>query len=54
MFLSTTGLSKVQKPSIRAINIELWFTPPYTPEFNPIKRVWSFMKSMLQFDLGWI
>jgi len=29
-------------------NIELWFTPPYAPEFNPIERVWSFMKSIVK------
>lgn len=29
-------------------NIELWFTPPYAPEFNPIEQVWSFMKSIVK------
>jgi len=32
-------------------NIELWFTPPYTPEFNPIERVWSFMKSIVKKEI---
>jgi transposase len=32
-------------------NIELWFTPPYSPEFNPIERVWSFMKSIVKKEI---
>jgi len=32
-------------------NIELWFTPPYAPEFNPIERVWSFMKSIVKKEI---
>jgi transposase len=34
-----------------ANNIELWFTPPYAPEFNPIERVWSFMKSIVKKEI---
>jgi transposase len=26
-------------------NITLLFLPPYSPEYNPIERVWSFLKS---------
>lgn len=26
-------------------NISLLFLPPYSPEYNPIERVWSFLKS---------
>lgn len=32
-------------------NIELWFTPLYAPEFNPIERVWSFMKSIVKKEI---
>lgn len=32
-------------------NIELWFTPPYSPEFNPIERVWNFMKSITKKEI---
>jgi transposase len=32
-------------------NIELWFTPPYAPEFNPIERVWSFIKSIVKKEI---
>jgi transposase len=28
-------------------NITLLFLPPYSPEYNPIERVWSFLKSKL-------
>jgi len=29
-------------------NIILLFLPPYSPEFNPIERVWSFLKGKLK------
>ena len=29
-------------------NITLLFLPPYSPEFNPIERVWSFLKSKVK------
>jgi len=29
-------------------NITLLFLPPYSPEFNPIERVWSFIKSKIR------
>jgi len=29
-------------------NILLLFLPPYSPEFNPIERVWSFLKSKIR------
>ena len=29
-------------------NITLLFLPPYSPEFNPIERVWSFLKSKIR------
>ena len=28
--------------------ISLLFLPPYSPEFNPIERVWSFLKSKIR------
>ena len=28
--------------------ITLFFLPPYSPEFNPIERVWSFLKSKMR------
>ena len=29
-------------------NITLLFLPPYSPEYNPIERVWSFLKSKIK------
>ena len=29
-------------------NITLLFLPPYSPELNPIERVWSFLKSKIR------
>ena len=29
-------------------NITLLFLPPYSPQFNPIERVWSFLKSKIR------
>ena len=29
-------------------NIALLFLPPYSPEYNPIERVWSFLKSKVK------
>ena len=29
-------------------NITLLFLPPYAPEFNPIERVWSFLKGKIK------
>jgi len=29
-------------------NITLLFLPPYAPEYNPIERVWSFLKSKIK------
>lgn len=40
--------TKIVKEYCEENNIELWFTPPYAPEFNPIERVWSFMKSIVK------
>ena len=28
--------------------ITLLFLPPYSPEYNPIERVWSFLKSKIR------
>ena len=43
--------TKVVKEYCEENNIELWFTPPYAPEFNPIERVWSFMKSIVKKEI---
>lgn len=43
--------TKIVKDYCEKNNIELWFTPPYSPEFNPIERVWSFMKSIVKKEI---
>ncbi len=25
-------------------NVEIWFLPPYSPELNPIERLWKYIK----------
>ena len=25
-------------------NIEIWFLPPYSPELNPVERLWKLIK----------
>lgn len=33
---------------IEAAGARLWFTPPYSPEFNPIELAWSKLKAFLR------
>ena len=33
---------------IRAVGAELWFLPPYSPDFNPIEKMWSKIKESLR------
>ncbi|MBL1244369.1 MAG: IS630 family transposase [Sulfurimonas sp.] len=40
--------TKLVKEFCEANNITLLFLPPYSPEFNPIERVWSFLKSKVR------
>ena len=32
-------------------NIQLLFQPPYSPELNPIERLWQFIKDKLAWQL---
>lgn len=34
--------------AIRNVGAEVLFTPPYSPEFNPIEQVWSKLKGILR------
>ena len=34
--------------AIHAANAEVLFLPPYSPEFNPIEKVWAKLKEMLR------
>jgi transposase len=33
---------------IKATGCELWFLPPYSPDFNPIEKMWSKVKEFLR------
>lgn len=33
---------------IRGAGAELWFLPPYSPDFNPIEKMWSKVKEILR------
>ena len=33
---------------IESIGAQLWFLPPYSPDLNPIEKMWSKIKSILR------
>ncbi len=33
---------------IAAAGAEIWFLPPYSPDFNPIEKMWSKIKEFLR------
>ena len=33
---------------LRGAGAELWYLPPYSPDFNPIENMWSKIKSLLR------
>jgi len=33
---------------IEAAGAEFWFLPPYSPDFNPIEKMWSKIKAFLR------
>lgn len=34
--------------AIEAVGAEVWFLPPYSPDFNPIEKMWSKIKAFLR------
>ena len=34
--------------AINAAGAELWYLPPYSPDFNPIEKLWSKVKAWLR------
>jgi len=34
--------------AIEAVGCDLWYLPPYSPDFNPIEQLWSKVKSWLR------
>lgn len=39
---------RVVREAIEAAGCELWFLPPYSPDFNPIESMWSKVKAHLR------
>jgi len=40
--------SEATRQAIEAADAELWFLPPYSPDLNPIEKLWSKAKSWLR------
>jgi len=36
------------RASIEAAGAEVWYLPPYSPDYNPIEKMWSKIKSYLR------
>lgn len=34
--------------AIEAVGAEVWYLPPYSPDFNPIELMWSKVKNLLR------
>lgn len=34
--------------AIKALGVEVWFIPRYSPDFNPIEEMWSKVKTLLR------
>ncbi len=43
-----THHSKAVKKVIEELKINVIFLPPYSPDFNPIEKMWSEIKSVLR------
>ena len=36
------------REAIEAVGCDLWYLPPYSPDFNPIEKLWSKVKAWLR------
>ena len=36
------------REAIEAVRAEVWYLPPYSPDFNPIEQMWSKVKAVLR------
>ena len=36
------------KDLIESVDVEIWFLPPYSPDLNPIEKMWSKIKAILR------
>ena len=34
--------------AIQAVGADVWYLPPYSPDFNPIEKMWSKVKAILR------
>lgn len=50
VMLDNLGAHKTRRVRdlVEAAGARLWFTPPYSPEFNPIELAWSKLKAFLK------
>ena len=39
---------KETRELIESVGVELWFLPPYSPDLNPIEKMWSKIKQFLR------
>jgi len=39
---------KIALQLIEEVGAEVWFLPPYSPDFNPIEEMWSKVKAFLR------
>jgi transposase len=57
MVLDNGRFHKAKKISVPR-NVELTFLPPYSPELNPVERLWQDLKDQVAFDfyrsLAWL
>ena len=40
--------NQVTRDLIESVGAQLWFLPPYSPDLNPIEKMWSKIKSILR------
>jgi transposase len=40
--------SEAVKTAIRALGADVFFIPPYSPDFNPIEKTWSKVKTLMR------
>ena len=46
--LSAHKGKEIRELLVESVGAELWFLPPYSPDLNPIEKMWSKVKSILR------
>ena len=44
----STHKNKIAREAILATGAKIWDLPPYSPDFNPIEKMWSKVKACLR------